>query len=423
MRYLSAHYVFPVSSPPLRKGIICVNDDGCIIDVMNTGGKLEAREKLEFYNGILVPGFVNAHCHLELSHLRNVIHPHGGLPDFILSVGKVRRASDEIIMAAAKAADEKMTGNGVVAVGDISNNACTLPIKRNSAMWYRTFIEVFGLDDRRSEEIFTAAKQVEQEYRRAGMPVSIVPHAIYSVSQVLWKTLHQSYVLSPPQVISMHHQESSEEMDVFWEGKGELADMFRKNGLLTDPKPKTRTANRKIDEANPSAKSNLNGESHDRRSQTRNKEMIDCLQEASRCLLVHNTFSTKDDLAKYILQPGQYYFVLCPRSNLFIQDRLPDLLLFSVQKLCQNICLGTDSFASNTSLSILEEMKIIQQHATEISFDMLLQWATLNGAKALGFDHLLGSFEKGKVPGINLITRIDYENQRLTAGSTVKPLI
>jgi len=367
MRYLSAHYVFPISSPPLRNGIVCVNNDGCIVDVIHTGGKLKEREKLEFYDGILVPGFVNAHCHLELSHLRGVMEQNIGLPDFISSIGKLRKATDETILSAAKAADSEMRKNGIVAVGDISNNAFTFSVKRDSPMWYRTFVEVFGLDDSRSEEIFSAAKQVEQKYRCAGMFASIVPHAFYSVSQALWKTLSEWYISNVPQVVSIHHHESNDELDIFWEGKGELA--------------------------------------------------------GANCLLVHNTFSTRDDLGKYATHPHRYYFVLCPCSNLFLQNRLPNLLLFSSQDIYQYVCLGTDSLASNTSLSILEEMKIIQQHAPDIPLEMLLQWATINGARALGFDHLLGSFEKDKKPGVNLITGIDFEKKSLSTESEVKVLV
>jgi len=365
MRYISAHYVFPVSSPPLRNGIVCVSDDGCIIDVIDVGGKLKERERLEFYNGILVPGFVNAHCHLELSHLRNAIKPRCGLPDFITSIGNLRKASDENILEAAKNADEEMTKNGIVAVGDISNNAGTLCIKRNSRIRYHTFVEVFGLDDHRANEIIAAAKQTKQKYDNAGLSASLAPHAVYSMSQELWEILHQSYQSSSPQVISIHHQEGDEE---------------KVNGQRSTVK--------------------------------------ECLWGGMRCLLVHNTFSTKDDLLKYT-QPEKFYFVLCPCSNLFIQNRLPDLQLFVSQKLCENTCIGTDSLASNTTLSILEEMKIIQQHAPEISLEMLLQWATLNGALALGFDHLLGSFEKGKTPGVNLITGIDFDLMQLTARSAV----
>ena len=366
MRYLSAHYVFPISSPPFRNGIICVNDDGCIVDVIDTGGKLDERERLEFYNGILVPGFVNAHCHLELSHLRKAIKPHGGLSDFIMSIVSMRKANREIILDAAKFADEEMTKNGIVAVGDISNNVDTLEIKCNSRIRYRTFIEMFGLNGNRAKKIFDVAQRVKQEYDHAGMSASLAPHAVYSLSQRLWKLLHQSYKSSSPHVISMHHQERSEEM--------------------------------KFNHQN-------------------------CLQEASRCLLVHNTFSTKNDLQEYASEPKKFYFTLCPSSNLFIQNRLPNLQLFASQELCENTSLGTDSLASNTNLSILEEMKIIQQHAPEISLETLLRWATLNGARALAFDRMLGCFEKEKTPGINLITGVDFEKMRLTDESAVEKLV
>jgi cytosine/adenosine deaminase-related metal-dependent hydrolase len=143
------------------------------------------------------------------------------------------------------------------------------------------------------------------------------------------------------------------------------------------------------------------------------------LQE-TRNLLVHNTFSTKNDLNKYTSYPGWFYYVLCPSSNRFIQNCLPDFSLFASPDFYRNTCLGTDSLASNTCLSILEEMKIIQQHAPDIPLEMLLQWATINGARALGFDHLLGSFEKNKRPGVNLITGIDFEKMNLSSESEVK---
>jgi len=349
-----------------------VNGEGCIVDVIDTGGKPEERGKLEFYNGILVPGFVNAHCHLELSHLRNAIERHCGLSDFISSIGRARKTdSSETVIPAAKTADEEMKRNGIVAVGDISNNMYTLEIKRNSRIWYHTFIELFGLDGNRAQEITAKAQLAKQEFFLAGMSVSVAPHAIYSISPALWDELHKSYSSMPPQVISIHHQESS----------GEKADHIPAG-----------------------------------------YQMARCLGQASRCLLVHNTFSLKDDLFGYASDPGRFYFVLCPRSNMFIQDRLPDLQVFSLPEFSRNVCLGTDSLASNTSLSILEEMKTIHQHAPELPLDTLVRWATLNGASALGKDGF-GSFEKGMTPGVNLITGIDFDRMQLTAKSAVQPLV
>ena len=62
--------------------------------------------------------------------------------------------------------------------------------------------------------------------------------------------------------------------------------------------------------------------------------------------------------------------------------------------------IGTDSLTSNWQLSILEEIKTIRKYASYVSLDTLLEWATINGAKALGFDHKLGSIEVGKKPGL-----------------------
>ena len=380
MRYISAHYVFPVSSPPLKNGIVCVGDDGCIIDVIDTGGKLIEREKLEFYNGILVPGFVNAHCHLELSHLRDTVQPHSGLPEFISAIGKQRRSDFD----AAKEADREMTRNGIVAVADISNSADTISLKKDSNIMYHTFVELFGLDGNRAKTIFAAGLQLMEKFTNAGLDASLTPHAIYSVSRELWEEFNKSC----PSVVSIHHRESSEEMNIFFEGKGKLAEALRKSGALTD---------------------------NNKTSKDVVQKMVSFLQQSSKCLLVHNTFSTREDL----ITACNFHYVLCPCSNLFIQNCLPDLLLFSN---CQNVCLGTDSLASNTSLSILEEMKIIHQHAPYISLNTLIRWATLNGARALGFDSSLGSFEKGKSPGVNLIAEIDFDNMRLTARSAVKVL-
>ena len=392
MRFLSAHYVFPVSSPPLRNGIVCINDDCRIVDVIDTGGKLEEGEKIEFYNGILVPGFVNAHCHLELSHLRGMTKPHDGLPAFLSSIGRIRRAEDEQILAAAKTAEEEMLRNGIVAVGDISNNSISLSVKQNSRLRYHTFIEVFGLRDLDAENIMEKAKKVEQEYRDAGLAVSIAPHAAYSVSNALFALLGEHYAEYQP-IVSIHHQESEEETTLFPQGKGNLANAFRKGGLLPE-------------------------DSGLRNSMIETMEK--CLSNSKQCLLVHNTFASRQDMEQRLQHVNDIYWVLCPLSNRYIQNRLPDLSLFTGD--LTKVCLGTDSLASNTSLSILEEMKIIHQHAPYIPLSQLIEWATFNGAKALGFDEHTGSIEKNKTPGINLITGIDFEQMKLTPNSKVKVL-
>ena len=113
--------------------------------------------------------------------------------------------------------------------------------------------------------------------------------------------------------------------------------------------------------------------------------------------------------------------VLCPNSNLFIEDRLPNVELLRFHGL--NICLGTDSLSSNHSLSVLDEMITLHQYFPNIPFGELVQWATGNGAKALRMEKQIGTIEPGKQPGLNLITGMDLQQLKLLPGSHVKRLI
>jgi cytosine/adenosine deaminase-related metal-dependent hydrolase len=97
----------------------------------------------------------------------------------------------------------------------------------------------------------------------------------------------------------------------------------------------------------------------------------------------------------------QTFYCLCPNANLYISNVLPDIHLLMKEQ-C-NIVLGTDSLASNHQLSIAEEIKTIQNNFPGISLETMLQWATINGARALQMDDTLGSFEKGKQPGVLLL--------------------
>ena len=107
-------------------------------------------------------------------------------------------------------------------------------------------------------------------------------------------------------------------------------------------------------------------------------------------ILVHNTFTKKEDIT-------DNYYCTCPKANLYIENSLPDYSIFDTDKLC----IGTDSLASNTSLSILEELKIIKENSN-FDTNTLLKISSKNGARALGFNDL-GTLKKGKTPGVNLI--------------------
>jgi cytosine/adenosine deaminase-related metal-dependent hydrolase len=343
-----------------------------------------------------VPGFVNAHCHLELSHLKGLIPENAGMEGFFKEINRFKKENFENAVEIYRKADRKMWYNGIVAVGDISNTTATIQVKINSKIKYHTFVESFGFHPNRAEKSFSIAAKVKSEFSQANLASSIVPHSAYSVSELLFKRIAEN-AINENNILTIHNQESKAEADFFLDGNGPIAEHFQ-NNLNID-----------ISHWRPTGKSSL-------------EYLLQFVRVENQLLLIHNTFSGKADieLVKTRRSMGNTFFVLCPLSNLYIENQLPPVELFKDENL--NICLGTDSLASNHQLSVLAEMLVLQQNIPEMKLEELIKWACLNGAWALNIDDQLGSFEKGKKPGVNLITGIDFNNMKLTEKSRVKKL-
>ncbi len=392
MRKISANYIFTGSSSPLKNGIISLDDSGKILDIKDTGGNLRETAKLAFYNGIIVPGFVNTHCHLELSHLKGFITKYTGLAEFILKLSKNRVDSTEKIRSSAKLAEEEMFKNGIVAVGDISNTADCFEIKAKQKIHYHTFLEIFGLDPDKANDVIAKAIKLAAKLKKENkLTFSIVPHAPYSVSPSLYMKISK---LPNNKPLSIHNQESAGEQSLFNGEKGPLYEAL--TTMVPDYKKWC-----------PSAKSPL-------------KYTLDQLKSVQKILLVHNTYTSESDLSYSEQTNAEKYWVLCPNANQYIENKLPDISLFRSKKL--KIALGTDSLASNNQLSILEEMKTISQIYKEIPLEELISWATVNGARALNISDRFGQIEPGMTPGLNLLYDLNLSELKLTRESKVKRL-
>ena len=130
MRYLTADMIYPLYRPPISKGVLVLNESGRVVEVLEDR---EGISNLELYEGFLAPGFVNTHCHLELSHLLGKVSQNTGLPKFISSLSAQRGELDqEKIQEAIENADAEMQINGIVAVGDISNTSDAFLVKKNT---------------------------------------------------------------------------------------------------------------------------------------------------------------------------------------------------------------------------------------------------------------------------------------------------
>lgn len=397
MRKIAATYIFPVNQSSIKNGILVCNDDGEVVDVIDNGGQFCEEAGVEYYSGILVPGFVNAHCHLELSHLKGKIQEKTGIGGFIGKINQLRNCEVGEIEKALQIADRKMWTAGTAVVGDISNSVLSLKTKLKSKIHYHTFVESFGFHPSRATKSFEYAEFVLNEFQENGLPASIVPHSPYSVSELLFNKI-KTKAEQEKSVLSIHNQESKGEAEFYEKGTGPIVNHL-KNNLGID-----------ISHWKPSGKSSL-------------QSVLKYFPTENQLLLVHNTFTEKEDLKELEKQrsSNNTFFVLCPNSNLYIENTLPPIPLFKNEGL--TICVGTDSLASNHQLSILDEMLTIQDAFPEIPLEEMIRWATINGAQALQVQQTFGSFETGKNPGVNLISGLDFKQMKLTENAKVKRLV
>lgn len=374
LKYFSADWIFPVNTPPIQNGVIAVNHEGEIKEILTANSARKLDLELEKYKGGIVPGFINTHCHLELSHMLGKIPEHTGLVEFVQSIIKSRQAGTEQINTAMQNADAEMFGNGIVAVGDISNQIASKEIKQSSKIYYHTFVEAMGFNPERANAIMDYAAGIKNEF--SPLPASVVPHAPYSVSPALFSLINEA-AEKEDAFISVHNQETTNENDFFQDKSGGFLALYKFLGL-------------DITFFKPTGKTSL-------------QSWLPYIKK-QKTLLVHNTVSSKADIEFAKQNHPDLYWCLCPQANLYIENILPDTDLLIEEDV--KITLGTDSLASNHQLNILSEMKTLQQHKN-IAFEKLLLWATLNGAEFLGLNKQLGSIEVGKKPGLNLIRLFD----------------
>lgn len=379
MKAFSADHLFCKNDRVIDNGIIVLDDYGIIIEILDSTQKSGFVNKDEIIplKGILAPGFVNTHCHLELSAYYNRIRTGCSVDGFIraLEVEKRTIPSNPNDIAIA---DKAMWDEGIVAVADICNTAETMEAKSKSKIYYHNFVEVFGSNARTAEKIFLHAENIAQQFSEAQLPVSITPHSLYACSEPLMKRIQQEKSHS----LSLHFMESEEENDFFEYRKGKIIERAELFGVTPDHYCNVRKRPSEI--------------------------AILALKPNRKLLFVHNTMATSQDL-KHLCNTfsDKAWFCLCPNSNLYIENRLPnvDLMLQHTQ----NITIGTDSLASNHKLSILKELTTIAHHFPKIPTTTLLQWATQNGAGFLGIEDQFGTLEVGKAPGLNQIVCDNFD--------------
>ena len=369
-----------------------------IVSIETTNDKRQTTNRL---SGIIIPGFINTHCHLELSHMRGMVSEGKGMAEFISElVPKRNKFTQEQISNACADAEMEMIRNGIVAVGDISNTTDSFAQKAKGNIYYHTFIELFDIDPAKAKEEFDKGTDLKKKLLAAGSSFasSFVPHAPYSVSPDLFELLNEV----KQEMTCIHNQESKAENDLFIKKRGPLLDLFHSLGFDLDWIEET-------------GKNSI-------------RSTLPQLLRNKRIQLVHNTFTSKKDLSwaqSFVTDPipgnekMQLYWCTCPNANMYIENKLPDYGMFIDAD--AKVTVGTDSYSSNWSLSILDELKTITKHFPQIPLETLLKWSTYNGAEFLGIEKTFGSIEKGKKPGLILLENCD--GQKITEETRVNRLV
>ncbi|HWB94008.1 MAG TPA: amidohydrolase family protein, partial [Puia sp.] len=326
-----------------------------------------------------------------------VIPEHTGLIDFLSAVIRQRGQlpggeGPDMIRQALVAAEQSMIDNGIVAVGDICNTADTLEQKQKGRLQYYNFIEAVGFVEQGARLRFNGSKTIFDLFETAfpGMN-SMVPHAPYSVSPALFRLIAGH---GAGQLLTMHNQETAEENIFFLTGKGDFLRLYELLGV--DASFFKGTGKRSLE------------------------SVMSYFHPDQTMILVHDVATNAEDLQAVTDAGGPgIYFCLCPNANRYIGGRLPDVGL--LMRSGHRLVVGTDSLASNHTLSILDELRTLQTAFPELGTATLLQWATGNGARALRLGEKLGSFVPGKKPGVVLLTGL--AGDRLTPATGVRRLL
>jgi len=364
MEILTASWVLPVTSPPLRGGRVAV-EGGRVAWIGRRGDPGEPQGRLrDLGPGVLLPGLVNAHCHLELSHLAGLLPGAGGFVPWVESVLASRgRFADEDVRRATASAIRFLEERGTVGVGDVSAALGHLDLLLVSRLSAVVYLELLAWDPTKAETVLAFAEQRRAEVAtslRPGLEVRLAAHAPHSVSPALFGLL-----VARGGPAALHLAESPDETAFLAGGGGAWPAFLERRGLGH------------VAFASPGL------------SPVRYADSLGALHE--HLVAAHGV--QVDAVDREILARRGVHVVLCPRSNRNLgvgAADVPALLASGVR-----LALGTDSLASAESLDVLDDAVLLHRQFPSIDTGVLVRMATLGGAEALGFDDL-GAIAAGK---------------------------
>jgi cytosine/adenosine deaminase-related metal-dependent hydrolase len=365
---IKAKWLLPVVFPPIRDGYLIIKNGKITkIGKISHLKKKDFQKTIDFSQHIVMPGLINPHTHLELSNLKGKIKRDTSFTQWIRGLtNEILSFGEEDYKSSINSGIDELILSGVTAVGDISRTGLSYKILEKRGLRGMVFLEVLGfhpsIEKERIDFLNNLIMPLDRD-KRVNFGVS--PHAPYSVSPDLFK---ESYhiALKNRVPISIHCSETEEELEFLEKGRGEIRRMLEDFGLWDN-------------HWTPPLISPI--------------AYLDRIGVLKNIIGIHINLLRDGDLD--LLKRGHVKVVCCLGSNQW----------FNRKKICPvdfllkegiSVSLGTDSLASNSGLNLFDEMRLAKKIFGALSYQKIIEMATIEGAKTLSLDKKIGSFEKDK---------------------------
>ena len=393
MKRVAAKYLYPLTAAePIRNGFVEYDDDGTILQ---TGVCADPAEEEVFLDGAVIPGFVNAHCHIELSYMWKLFRKGTGMAGFIDQINALRdTAGLEDKLADIQTWMDRLWQRGVTAMADISNCADSFAIKAASPMYTRTFLEVFGTEPQDCAAVIRDVKALQEQALACGLDAAPTPHACYTMSPELLTAASAEGLRSG--YLSYHSEETPEEDEMIRSGSGPMWENRNRAGMSTPPVTGTSSLQYFLERL----------------------QQVHAAPFDEHILLVHEVCMDQEGIDAVKAALNHPFIALCPLSNLFIHNALPPVELLRSNGM--KLTIGTDSLSSNDDLDPVAELFCLQENFPQVPLGEMLGWACRNGAEFLGKEAVFGTLEPGKRPGLVLIDHLSPEGRLTTASASYR---
>ncbi len=397
---LAAKWILPITQPPIENGVIALQDQQ--IEALGARGEFPEADIEDLGEVILIPGLINAHTHLELSHLHGLIERPDNLVEWLLRILAYQQelSDDQLQQVTAQAVKKGVAESldaGVTTVGDVSRfSDLTRPLLQSGPLRVVSFGEVLGIGTRRrliEERLLIAA---DPKHDSEFLTTALSPHAPYSMEE---KGIRQVVAHARDNGLRtcIHLAESVEEIQFLETGQGRFREMLEQIGVWDDSIqiPKT----------------------------TPVRWMCEIGALGPECLIAHGNYLDDEEID--LLCATGTSVAYCPRTHSYFRHQPHPVMKLMGGGV--NVCVGTDSLASNPSLSVLEELVHIREQHPELPPEVILAMGTINGARALGLAHKVGTLEPGKQADLAVFRCDDYNGEHpeqalLTTPATLERL-